>query len=635
MLFLGQADAYVILNPKDSVSQRFVTQTLRPLLQRKGRTCLTSGDFVSGVTHDENVTRAIKFTNIVIVVVTALLARGKRVERDISTAVSDDIKHNSERVVPILLGKGQDPPPQLTSICSISYDPTHPGREAEQRLEDELEKAFRFQDARKRDLVTSSRDLLCRKRAEAEKDRVTSASATNLQQEIIRPPQHFNREMELETCDSEGDETQFEHTTTPQAHQTTRSPKEPQVASADSTKTYELHIFEPFRSGLYYHARRRAYTMYCISILVSSLLFVTSFILSLIPNEGTDKPAVCTPQKLVTHGLLLLFAVVPARQFSLYLNNAARPDPRETVILGEGRLRRIANHMMGESQMEHQVESPDEMFVKLCLFLQSVATVNLVTAWLYSVTLSALLWQLGYFIQGSNTEGDYCWVVLQFVVLTLAQGFLRTLIGIYHYERNLLVDTHKIVADGEPEECCAQIRKAARMLNERISVPIKRALIFGTLLAVVVILVTGYDIGSAATTSNKSEARDSYTESCLIIWLLVVEALINCPTRHMKITAVALNALAVVGLWLLEVKLGVNHNLLFGNSLPHFLSLLDLRILCLVSPFFLMLYTLTVLRTKNWPLTTVELRQNWPWGKQTALIVTSTILLWLGIFQPG
>jgi hypothetical protein len=260
--------------------------------------------------------------------------------------------------------------------------------------------------------------------------------------------------------------------------------------------------------------------------------------------------------------------------------------------------------------MDSDVQRPTDKFECLRCFLRSVAHVNLITAWLYSISFVFLLWLIGSYdkeiYQGSTTM-SYINILNDFVIQIMMQAFLRTLIGLHHYERTPEVEAHRIEQEQQSYSFSDEISSTRTLLRKRANTRNNKALIAGLVIAFVAIVAHYNDIYTGVY-RIPAEVRKIYVG--LVIWLLVLEALMNCPKRHMKVTAVATNFLAICILVLLKWKSNwkVQNYPHFEESLTYFLPFIELRMVCLMSAFFLCLSNLTLLQTNNWPLPSLEMR---------------------------
>ena len=614
------------MNENDSVSRRFLDQALRPLFLREERKCLTSFDFVPGVCYQDNLDNALLFSNIVIIVVTSHLTRDRRVRRNITAVISDDISCDSCRVIPILIEHNDELPTQLKSITGIPYDSSQP--DCNDLLAKGLEKAFLFQEVHKWGSVENSSYI-----APAETSGSYHGSERTPREEVQLSHSSAEVPRSLEISDSAADEqlTQQEiarvsqtavkeHIHVQKIHEPNESAKEgPQKISttprnpvSHSPRPYQLEIFGVFRSSWCY-AMRRALMMKPGNFYdILRILSLALILILCLPAHAADHVSSSTPvnplHTFISRLLRALAMIIAAAGLRQYLGNFQRVCSDERLEFGEERVTRIGKHLIGENQMDADVQDPDEMFDHLRRFLGSVALVNFITAWLYPITITVLLWQLGYYdrkIYQGSTWVAYINILQDVVVLNLMQGFLRTLIGIHHYERTLLVEAHKMEQESESDE---QIRSAAILLRERTNNRNRNALGVCFVIALVSIAAACYNGNYAG--RSLSEVRNPY--ACLIIWLFVLEALINCPKRHMKVTAVAINSLAIGALLLLKWNGNwkVQDYPDFEKSLTRFLPFIELRMLCLMSTFHLLLDGITLLQTNNWPLPSLRMRDN-------------------------
>ena len=530
------------------MSRNFLAQTLRPLFHREDRTCITSLDFVPGVCYEHNLNNALLFSTIVIIIVTANLTKDPRVERDVSAVTSKEVKCGSCRVIPILLGDIDDLPIQLDPITSITYDTSQ--SDCDDLLSNGLKKAFQFQEQHKSGSVTNCSGIA---------PDGTSGSYGNAERVTHEEVQISNGSDTLPRATEISDSAPDQQS----AHLLASSDK-PRNLNSYGTRPFQLELFRVFRSG-WGDAMRTAllmkpgYIFAVLRIFFGALLTGLCLLAFVADHVSSDSdPTVISLSACINQLLRPLAMFIFASELCRYMGNVQHVCTKELLGFNEAEVRQIGNHLVGESQMDRNVQTPCEMFKHLHCFLRSVAHVNVITAWLYPVTMTILLWQQGYYDrqirQGSrgNQSWAYVYILQDIVVLNLMQGFSRTLIGLHHYERNLLVEAYKMERKSESDGRCEQIRSAAAMVRERTNSRNKKALGLCAIIALLSITAAVYNNIHAS--GSLTEVRGPY--ACLVAWLIVLEALMNCPKRHMKFTAVATNAMAIIVFVAMQLEAG-------------------------------------------------------------------------------
>ena len=603
---LGKCDAFVIANFDDDCSKQFVRR-LQTLFQSEDLACLTTADFVPGVTHNENLYNAMLFCKIVIVIGTRRLTQNKRVKTDVEMAVAYNINHTGNQVVPILLNKDEGLPPELNQITAILYNSSE--SDCDKTLISRIKKTLNYQ-----------------KMSSIDDDSVSAANGTIIELQFPEDDEN-NEKQSLPT------ETQSNETVNPNSPNTRTTPEAQSLSfeqnnnqeiettppmSSDQDRKYNLNILEPFRSERCYDLIYRwAKVLYWICIMVGSVSIALSFSLSLLINPDTRFMLT-----LISRILLTIPMFIAIRRVNLYVSNAANVMTNERLEFQEPAVQQIGNHMVAENQMMNNVTDVKQILLCIQQFLCIVARVNFITAWLYPLTWALLLKQLGYFgreiYKGNGFWFVYICKATDFVILILVQGFLRTLIGIYHYERNLLVESHKLQQDPKSQELRNTMSSTATWLHSRINTTAKQITTFGLLLILVAIPVILWNHGITSLIKSSKEALNGYMT--LMFWLILLEMLMHCPTRHMKTVAVLANALAVFAL-----HFAFEQNPLVMESLTCFLPFVELRMLCLMSMFCLLLHCTTVLKTNNWPLPSFQLNEIRK--RQAPLIIIAIVLL--------
>ena len=390
-------------------------------------------------------------------------------------------------------------------------------------------------------------------------------------------------------------------------------------------KQFRLNLHSPFQTLEYLHGR--AYVIKYIGIIPAIVYAPLTFFIYLSNYDSHDRTIPLEIiQILLGHFLLLaLLLIIPYHLF-LYLTKIGAEEEDEILLLCERNMKQIRKFLIAEGQMKHDVRNPRLIFKKLKQFLQSVARVNLITAWLYSFCTCAILWMVGHFdLRIENRHGHY-WIafykILNAAAVVIVQGCARTLIGIHQYERNLLVDAHRMVHDARLIKSDVFL-KAAQMLRERSFNRANKAFEFIVFLAIGVLAVS-----ITTLTSTSSSVLDICY--CLpTLWIIFSEALINCPKRHMKLIAVAINLIILACLIYAFNHFNVNNYQQMVKPLNFFLHGVTLRMLCLTAALQWLLHILTWFRIKNWPLPDPNFGKQWKTLAMT--IVALPILLTLSL----
>lgn len=601
---LWHSDAFVIFTKKDSVSQRFLDQALRPLFVREERKFLTLSDCQG------NLESALLFCKIIIIVVTSGLMKDLKCKRDIETVIRIDVNCGKYRVIPVLIEGNDELPECLQVITGISYNNSQP--DCNDDLAKGLEKAFLFQEVqtwRSESGILPAKPLdkyRSSKRMPREKLRIKHGGAENLRSTIISDSAADKKPSQQEVARA--------LQTDPKEHITKEN--ENATESARSPRKYNLEIFGVYRSAW-------CYVMRTVLLLNSGKLSLIMRVLLLAP---IIIPCVLSSDMITCIGRLFRAAAILVAGWELhqYLGNIESVHREERIELDEQSVTQIGKHLVGENYIDATVQNPDHRFECLRGMLTSVAFVNVITAWLYSISITILFWFLGYYgeIYQGSTWVSHLNVASDVFTLIMIQGILRTLIGFHHYERTLLVEAHKIEQALESKGFSEQIRHTAKFVRERNNTRNRKAFIAALAIALVSILTAVYYYDDNYPSNVSAEVRKYYT--CLIIWLFVVEALMHCPKRHMKVTAVATNLFICVLLKKTDNWATLNSSDM-KKSLEIFLSCIELRMFCLLAGLYLLLNVLTCLQTNNWPLPSLGIKDNWI----RKVIVMSLVLLLL------
>ena len=188
--------------------------------------------------------------------------------------------------------------------------------------------------------------------------------------------------------------------------------------------------------------------------------------------------------------------------------------------------------------------------------------------------------------------------------MVVAQGFIRTMIEIHHYERNLLIEAHKMLHNQNLENRTKPLVSSSKLLQGRTSQGAAAALPVGTVICFCTLLITL--LGPHSSIGVKTGAFPTRTKqfALLISWMLLVESLMSCSTRNMKITAVAINTTLASAL--IYYSWSMNYNPHFKRLPTHFLPFIELTVLCLLSAFYLMLNVQTSAKTMKLAFAYIE-----------------------------
>lgn len=626
--FFWYSDAFVILSENDSVSRRFLNQTLRPLFLREEWKCLTAADFVPGVSYQNNFDNAILFCKIVIIIVTIGLMKDRRCKRELEAVLTDDVTDGKCRVNYILVEPTSELPSYLKSITGIPYDNSQP--DCNDELARKLKIAFLFQETHK---WGPSKSSTCNV-ALAENSEGSGQTAPEVIQ-LSQSSDEMPVSSEISASDSEADEptqhpviqtleTGLEgHRHAERSNELTTCPEKiqgsqellrtPQTfTSSNPQLQYHLDIFKVYRSSWF--SFMRSALLLKSGDCTYSVLIQRGFIFAITLTMCLS--AVYNSDMLIIGLFRACLMVSVAFELYQHMKNLQRPIREERLEFCELSVHQIGNHLAGESEIatDDQEPLPADIFDCLCRFLRSVALVNFLAACFYSISVTILLGLIGYYdtlIYQGSTMVSYAKVLCDAFFLIMTQAYLRTLIGIYHYERALLVEAHRIAHKQQTDNFRKQIHLTATFLRKRANTWSSKALIISLPIALVCTAALAFaDTGIIPTKSY----------ACLVAWLFVLEALINCPKRHMKVAAVAANSLAIFAVVLL--KWTDNWKTPdFEQSLAHFLPPIELRMLCLILASFLLLDGITHLQTNNWPLPSLDMRM------KKAITVPLVILL--------
>ena len=177
-------------------------------------------------------------------------------------------------------------------------------------------------------------------------------------------------------------------------------------------KQFRLNLHSPFQTLEYFHGR--AYVIKYMGIIPAIVYVPLTFFIYLSNYDSHDRRIPLEViQILLGHFLLLalLLIIVPYHLF-LYLTKIGAEEEDAILLLCERIMKQIQKFLNAEGQMKHDVRKPRLIFKKLKQFLQSVARVNLITAWHYSLRTCAIVWMVGPFdLRIENRHGHY-WIAL-------------------------------------------------------------------------------------------------------------------------------------------------------------------------------------------------------------------------------
>jgi hypothetical protein len=567
-ILVGEFDAFIIFNKDDAIAKQFLVRKLQPWFEEKGKKCLTPTEYVPGVSEMKNLDNALSLCKIVIILVTPQLTQDSKCMSNIEAVMTHDINRVKNGVVPILLEDNNELPSEIQALSGIKYDESKP--DCDYLLNKQLQCALGFQEF--------GRD---------HGGDYGSSSSEQVEEQLNHG------------CDEISVSSTISDSATGCSPRSTQEHTTPQNSISLNPRPYLLDIMKFYRSSWCRNMRtlllmNPGIRPATIRILLFSLILISCFHrVNLLPRA--------------------LAMVVAASEFCQFLANVQLPCSNERLEFDEQSMRLIRKHLIGENQIEAKVQNPDDVFNSLRSFLTSVVLVNVLAAWFHSASIIVLLWLLGHYDGGiyqGSTWLSYMNILVDAISLLVMQGCFRTLIGAYHYERTLLVGAHQIGLESQSDGFRQQIRQTAIFLQERNHAWNLKALRAGSAIALVsMVILAAARYSHNYSVSILAEGKTFY----LIGFLFVHEALLNCPKRHMKITAVLIDALAICALvslkWTGDWKIQNYPD--FEKSLALFLPFIEIRMLCFMSAFQLILHLLTSLQIRNWPLPTLEIGHNW------------------------
>ena len=596
---------FVVYNFHDSVSSKFVTETLKPILHKQRRSCRTLFDFGLGEGNGQKVNDVLKHSKLVIIIVSTPNIDKYGLHDDSWTAIYNRINEERCGIVPVLLEEREMLLQPLKGIIGIQYirNKAH----CNKNLSKDLKRALEFQDAyvKTPQASTTNADIL----SNESKQRVPDFHWAV--EKVKEAPTNSETENDLSDLDELNEEN-------------SRS-------TSDTKHKYRLDIFEAFRSGAHYQMRDREkiITTICILLVICSLTAnATLFLQSL--YYGNSHTVFLTVITLVIRVLVTVSVALASKQVFTYLTMTQSKQTTRTYLDAVS-VKQIGDHMIRRSLLNYKTVNTDEIFLCLRQALRSVVVCNLYTAWLYPVTMIVILHQLGYvsIVVHHNLSNSIVSLsqILNIAVMVIAQGFIRTMIGIHHYERNLLIESHRMLHNQKLENRTKPLVSSSKQLQERTSQRAAASLPVGIVICLCTLLITL--LGPHSSIGPQTGVFPTRTKqfALLISWMLLVESLMSCPTRSMKITAVAINTTLASAL--IYSSWSMNYNPHFKRLPTHFLPFIELTVLCLLSAFYLMLNVQTSAKTMNWPLPTLKFKENII--KQTSLVVISICLLIFGV----